>query len=152
MLAWLKENTANARAKLTAEVSKFKNKDFMEAVIAGCALMSAVDGSVSPEEKQKMMGYIRQAEELKHFDQGDMMVSFQKVVAGFEFDFAIGKAEALKVIGRIRKSQEQARILVRVVCAIGASDGNFDKDEQALAAEIARDLGLDPKDFDLVPA
>ncbi len=26
---WLKENIAKARANLTAEVSKFKNKDFM---------------------------------------------------------------------------------------------------------------------------
>ncbi|MEP1318378.1 MAG: tellurite resistance TerB family protein [Roseibium sp.] len=148
-LAWLKENTAKARASLTAEVSKYKNKQFMEAVIAGCALMAAADGNVSADEKKKMMGYIQQSEELKHFDQGEMMASFQKIVTGFEFDMDLGKAEALKVIGRLKGKDEQARILVRVVCAIGASDGDFDADEQALASQISRELGLDPKDFDL---
>ncbi len=47
MLKWLKDNARSAREKLAAEVSKFKNKDFMEAVVAGCALVASADGQIS---------------------------------------------------------------------------------------------------------
>jgi tellurite resistance protein TerB len=39
--------------------------------------------------------------------------------------------------------------MVRVCCAIGAADGNFDNDEKAVVSKICTELGLNPKDFDL---
>lgn len=150
MLNWLKENTAKARAGMAAEVSKFKNRVFMEAVVAGCALVAAADGDVSADEKQKMAGYIRSADELKHFDMGEVIKAFEETVQKFEFDNEIGKAEALKTIGKLRGKPDQARLLVRVTCAIGAADGDFDPDEKKMVAQIARDLDLDSAEFDLV--
>jgi tellurite resistance protein TerB len=47
MFEWLKTNVAKARETLTTEVGKFKNRDFMEAVANGCALISAADGVAS---------------------------------------------------------------------------------------------------------
>ncbi|MDU8562389.1 Tellurite resistance TerB, partial [Pseudomonas syringae pv. actinidiae] len=41
MLEWLKTNATAARDKLASEVSKFKNREFMDAVVSGCALVSA---------------------------------------------------------------------------------------------------------------
>jgi tellurite resistance protein TerB len=79
----------------------------------------------------------------------DVITFFEKVVGSFDFDAGIGKAEALKVIGRLRSNSEQARIMVRVACAIGASDGNFDQSERAVVREICVELGLNPSDFDL---
>lgn len=149
MLNWLKQNAEAARDKLAAETSKFKNRAFMEAVVNGCALVSAADGSIDSSEKQKMAGYIERADELKHFEMRKVIEVFQKVVGDFEFDHAIGKAAALKVIGKIKGNEEQSRLLVRVVCAIGAADGDFDDDEKAMVAEIAGELGLNPADFDL---
>lgn len=148
-MKWLRENTANVRAKMAAEVSKFKNKAFMEAVVSGCALVAAADGSIDSAEKQKMAGFIERSDELKHFDMRQVIEVFQKTAGDFEFDQAIGKATALRTIGKIKGNAEQARLLVRIVCAIGAADGNFDAQERAVVAEIARELGLDPAEFDL---
>ena len=53
------------------------------------------------------------------------------------------------MIGKIKGNDEQCRLLVRVVCAIGAADGDFDDKEKAMVAEIVRELGLNPIDFDL---
>ena len=39
--------------------------------------------------------------------------------------------------------------MVRVCCAIGAADGNFDDDEKAVVRKICAELNLNPKDFDL---
>jgi tellurite resistance protein TerB len=149
MLNWLKDKGNEARSRLSAEVSKFKNRTFMEATVAACAMVAAADGTVSSEEKQKMAGFIRNSDELKHFSMTDVITFFEKVVGNFDFDAAIGKAEALKVIGRLRGNVEQARVMVRVACAIGASDGNFDQRERTVVREICVELGLNPADFDL---
>lgn len=149
MLNWLKENTTSARAKMSAEVSKFKNRNFMEAVVSGCALVAAADGSIDASEKQKMAGFMERADELKHFDMRQVIEVFNKAVGDFEFDHSIGKATALKSIGKIKGNDEQSRLLVRVVCAIGAADGDFDADERAVVGKIAEELGLNPSDFDL---
>ena len=149
MLNWLKTNTENARNRLVAEASKFKNRSFLEAVMGGCALVAAADGNVSNEEKEKMVGFIRRAQELKHFDMKEAVGMFTKFVEEIEFDRILGKATILQVIGRISNNTEQSKLLVRVVCAIGAADGDFDKDEQAVAAEICRELGLQPGEFEL---
>ena len=127
MLGWLKTNAATARDKLASEVTKFKNREFMDAVVAGCALVSAADGDISAEEKLKMTGYIQNSQELKVFDLKDVITSFQDVCSKFEFDYQIGKAEALKTIAKIRKKEDAARLLVRVCCAIGGADGSFDE-------------------------
>ena len=148
-LNWLKENITKARANLTAEVSKFKNREFMEAVISGCAMIAAADGTIDASEKKKMADFIERSDELKHFDIRKVIEVFNKAAGDFEFDYHIGKTNALKTIGKIKGKDDQARVLVRVVCAIGAADGDFDDDEKAAVREIAQDLGLNPKEFDL---
>ena len=149
MLEWLKTNATAARDKLSAEVSKFKNREFMEAVVSGCALVAAADGNISSDEKQKMVGFIQNSNELKVFDVKDVIKAFNSVCEKFEFDQQIGRAEALKSIGQLRKKEDAARLLVRVCCAIGSADGNFDESERAACRIICNELGLNPGDFDL---
>lgn len=149
MLSWLKTNTAAARTRMTEEISKYKNREFMEAVVAGCALVAAADGDISASEKQKMIGFIQNSDELKVFDITLVIETFNKSCAKFEFDAAIGKAEALKLVGKLRGKTDAARLLVRVCCAVGNADGRFDSDEQAACRAICTELGLSPSDFDL---
>jgi len=149
MMKWLKENTAKARATMAAEVSKFKNRSFMEAVVNGCAVVAAADGSIDASEKQKMIGYIQRAEELKHFEMSDVIAVFKKAADDFEFDADLGRAAAFQKIGRIKGKDEQARLLIRVVCAIANADGNFDENERQAVSEICTELSVNPADFDL---
>ena len=149
MLEWLKTNAAKAREALTTEVSKFKNKNFMEATAAACAMIAAADGEVSSSEKLKMTGFINNSPELKVFNLSDVIKAFNDSVSKFEFDYQIGQAEALKVINKIKGNDGAARLLVRVACAIGASDGNFDQKEKAACRQICLELGLNPADFEL---
>lgn len=149
MLGWLKDNAIAARDKLTSEVMKFKNDKFMEATTASCAIVSAADGEISLAEKQKMIGFINMSPELKVFNVADVIKSFNAHCEKFEFDHQLGQAEALKVIGKIKNDPGAARILVRVACSIGASDGTFDDKEKAACRLICAELGLNPADFDL---
>ncbi|MBF0101788.1 MAG: tellurite resistance TerB family protein [Desulfobacterales bacterium] len=53
-------------------------------------------------------------------------------------------------VGTIEKKPEEAKLMVRVCCAIGAADGNFDDTEKQIVRDICAELGLNPKDFNLV--
>ncbi len=143
VMDWLKTQTTNAKD----EVKRFKSKNFMEAVTAGCALVAYADGIIKPEEKAKMAGFIQRNEALSVFDMTKVIDSFEHHVKSFEFDHSIGKAEALKSIGKIKKKSDEARLLVRVCAAIGAADGDFDPDEQAVVKEICYELGVSPSEF-----
>ena len=148
-LEWLKQRYSEVAANLKTEVSKFKNKSFLEAVVAGCALVAHADGVVKPEEKQKMMGFLRNSEVLSVFDVQEVIAIFDKYSKQFEFDHQIGQASALQVVGKLKGKDAEARLMVRVCCAIGAADGNFDAQEKAVVSKICAELGLNPKDFDL---
>jgi len=149
MLEWLKENVAKARETLTTEMGKFKNRTFMEAIANACAMIAAADGEVSPAEKMKMAGFINNSPELKVFNLTEVIAVFNDACGKFEFDFHVGQAEALKNINKLKGKDAESRLLVRVACAVGASDGNFDDKEKAACRAISLELGLNPADFDL---
>lgn len=145
---WLKKNVTEARETLNTEITKFKSKDLLEAVVAGCALVAYADGNVTSEEKQKMMGFLRTSDQLKVFDSGDVIKIFQKYVEKFEFDNTIGVGEVMQAVGKFR-GKPQAQLVVRVCCAIGAADGDFDEKEKAVVRRMCSELGLNPSDFSL---
>ncbi|SEK83322.1 tellurite resistance TerB family protein [Paenibacillus sp. OK003] len=134
---------------LEDQVKRFKNKDFMDAVVAGCALVAFADGSVDASEKNKMAGYINLSQELKVFDMTVVIERFNHYVNNFEFSPEIGKQEALKAIAKFKSKPEVGRVIVGVCSAIGAADGNFDDQERRVVGEICTVLGLNPGEFSL---
>jgi tellurite resistance protein TerB len=145
----VKKWTKSQASSLTDGVKRFKNKSFMEATVAGCAMVAFADGQIKPEEKTKMAGFIERNDALNVFDMSQVITAFERYIKGFEFDITIGKGEALKSIGKIKKNSEEARLLVRVCCAIGTADGDFDEDEKRIVREICQELSLSPSEFGL---
>jgi len=144
-LDWVKEQ----KEKTVTGIKQFANKDFMEAVAAGCAMIACADGTIDSSEKQKMVGYINLNESLKVFNLNDVLQRFNYYAQMFEFDFNVGKSEALKAIAKVKKNPDAARTCIAVCCAIGAADGNFDKDEKQLVKEMCSQLGLNSSEFQL---
>jgi len=140
---WLNER----KSAVEASIHRYKNQDFLDGVIAGCFLVAYADGSIDASEKQKMVQFIQRNEDLQHFSAADVISRFNQLSDDFEFSVEIGKANALHKIGKLKNDQEAARLLVRVCCAIGLADGDFDDDEKAIVRTICRDLSLDPDTF-----
>ncbi len=149
-LEWLKQRYSEVSASMKNEVTKIRNKGFLEAVVAGCVLVAHADGVVRPEEKQKMMGFLRNSEMLSVFSTEEVITIFDKYSRQFEFDYQIGQASALQAVVKVKNNDAEAKLMVRVCCAIGAADGSFDDQEKAIVRKICAELGLNPKDFDLV--
>lgn len=148
-LDWLKGKFNEVSKGLKGEVTKIRNQTFLEGVVAGCALVAYADGVVKPEEKQKMMGFMRHNDIMSVFKTEDVIKLFEKFSGRFEFDREIGEMDTLAAIAKVKGKPDQARLLVRVCCAIGSSDGDFDDKEKAAVRKICNELGLNPADFDL---
>jgi tellurite resistance protein TerB len=135
--------------ELKTEALKFKNKDFLNAAMAGSALIAMADGNISSEEKQKMIKFIESNDTLSIFTTSDVIKAFQDFVGQLEFDKDIGEAKAYQALGKMKSNAQAARLLVRMIIAIASSDGNFDAMEKKIAVKIAKELGLDPAEFEL---
>lgn len=135
--------------ELKTEALKFKNKDFLNAAMAGSALVAMADGSVSSEEKQKMVKFIESHDALSIFTTSDVIKAFQDHVGQLEFDKDIGEAKAFQALGKMKSNVEASRLLVRMIIAIASADGDFDVKERAVAVRIAKELNINPAEFEL---
>ena len=135
--------------ELKTDVLKYKNKDFLNAAMAGSALIAMADGSVTADEKQKMIKFIESHDALSIFTTSDVIKAFQDFVGQLEFDKDIGEAKAYEALGKMKSNAQASRLLVRMIIGIASSDGNFDDAEKKVAVRIAKELGLEPAEFEL---
>lgn len=142
---WLSRTKGN----LAEGVKRFKNKDLLDAIVAGCAMVAAADGTIESSEKQKMVGFLGRSQDLSVFNMSEVIDRFNHFAGNMEFDVMIGKQESLRVIGKFKSKPEVARIIVGVCCAVGAADGDFDDKEKGIVRDICNVLGLSPNEFGL---
>jgi tellurite resistance protein TerB len=145
----LKTKAKEMSASLAAEAKRFKNKNFHQAVVASCALIAYADGTVTADEKKKMGGFLKINEAMKVFDADTTITLFNNFIEHLEFDLDIGTNECLVAIGKIKNKDSESRAVVRIACAIGAADGDFDDTEKAAVRKICGELGVSPSEFDL---
>lgn len=142
----LKKTVMDAGKSMNSELQKFRSKDLMQAIVAGATMIAYADGVVSASEKQKLMGYVRNSEQLSVFDTDKVIESFNQYLSRFEFDSTIASGEALQKIAAF-KGKPEAHLIVRVCLSIANADGNFDTTEQQALEQICRSLDLDIKSF-----
>ncbi|QED46552.1 TerD family protein [Cytobacillus dafuensis] len=139
---------ANQQKRKAQEIfARYKSQDVMDAVVAACALVSLADGRLDQTERQKMMEFVNQSEELRVFDSNKVIQQFNYFVQKIERDAIIGRAEAFKALGRVRSKPEIARLVARYCIALGYADGQFDPSEKEIVAQICLELGLNPNEF-----
>ena len=142
----IKKSVGDMSASLGAEVKKFRSKELLHAIVSGSAMIAFADGEVSAEEKQKLLGYIRNSEQLSVFDTDKVIEIFNQTAQRFEFDGNIAAGEALRKIAPF-KGKPEAHLIVQVCVAIAKADGNFDAAEQRAVERICGALELDGKSF-----
>lgn len=148
MFASFKDAIAKFKAGIDAEVARFNNRDFLNAATALSARVAAADGTISDDEKQKMGAFIQMYPALKVFAAKDVVESWNHIASFYAFDKAMGDAEANTLIAKVTDPAAQAT-LVRLGCAIGAADGDFDDTEKAVVTSVCKLLNLRAADFGL---
>ncbi len=148
-LSDLMSNLKDKVGELKTEALKFKNKNFLNAAMAGSALLALADGEITPDEKKKMLKFIGNYEPLTVFKTTEIITAFGDFVTQLEFDQDLGEATAFEAIGKMKGNDQASRLIMRLVIAIGAADGDFDDYEKAMARRIASELGLSAAEFEL---
>ncbi|HJV16202.1 MAG TPA: TerD family protein [Bacillales bacterium] len=139
---------ANQQKQRAQELfTRYKSQDVLDAVVAGCALVGMADGRLDPSERDKMLEFVHQSQELKVFETQKVVQRFNYFVGRIEQDPIIGRAEGFKALGKVRTKPEIARLIARYCIAIGYADGNFDQNEKHMVTDICRELGLNPAEF-----
>lgn len=144
----LKQTLAAGRGRLAAEINRFRNRTFLEGVMAGAVIIAAADGSISSREKKKLYDYISVSEDLQCFSTAEIIEVFNSIADTFTLDAAIGKIEAFKKVGKLRGKDDQARLLVRVAVIIAMSDGPLDDSEKKAVRDLCAELHVPASDFD----
>ncbi len=143
-------NTLKQKAdELKTEALKFKNRDFLNAAIGGSVLIAMADGTITSEEKQKMMRFIENYDPLSVFSSKELVETFNDTVARIEFDRDLGEARVFEALGKMKTNTDAARLIMRLIICIACSDGTFDDGERHVARKIAAELNLNPGDFEL---
>ncbi|UNP89269.1 tellurite resistance TerB family protein [Aeromonas encheleia] len=142
-----KQALMQGRTELTNQVTRFKNKKFMEGTVSVCAYIAMASNGADSSEKQKMMAFVKASDELKVFDSSEVIEFFNKRAASFEFDTDIGKGEAMKYIVALKSDEGAAQLALRVGVAVAKSDGDFNDAEKAAVREICHALGFDPSEY-----
>ena len=140
---WLQKQTESARNV----VSKYMGKDLTEALVAGSALVAMADGILDPSEREKLIDYFRTSQEMRGININEVDSRFNYFVQRIRSDQMMGKAEALRAIGKLASKPDAARLVVRLCCAIGFADGEFAPVEKKVVEEISHEVNLDPREF-----
>ncbi|MHA6615608.1 tellurite resistance TerB family protein [Pseudonocardia sp. DLS-67] len=151
MALWdqLKSRLQGLTADTKVQVEKYQNKDFAKASMAMCALIAAADGTISADERSKMIGFISSSDVLSTFPPSELQEHFEFYASKLEKDFEFGKLESIATIGKLKSKPEAARTVIQVGVIIGGADGSFDDHEKRAVREACNAVDIPPADFDL---
>ncbi len=154
MLSNIVNRAKEAVTDLKTNAQKYRNAEFLDAALAASALIAVADGTIDADEKKKTIAFVQSHDALSIFDNGEVVKKFRSHLDSLDpdnpdSDTDLAEIAALSTIGKVKKKDDQARMVLRLAIAIGGADGDFDDQEKAQAVKIARELNLDPADFDL---
>ena len=137
------------RATLNRDIKQFKSYEFLDGVVAGCSMVAAADGTISAAERNAMARFIRENDALRVFEMSEVMSRFDWFTDGYGFNQDEGDRDAIVAMERLKSNRLAARVLVRLCCAIAASDGQFGRAQLDSVRRICRTLELEPSEFRL---
>ena len=126
------------------ELQRHRQRPFLEAVAAACALVATSDGEVSFSERARLDAVVESLSELRLFDPHEVVDAFDAHVAVLAHDADGGHNEMLKTITAGTKNDGAADLLLRISVAMSLADGRDSADEHKVIDQICAALGLEP--------
>lgn len=140
----------NLKKMLSGSVQKYSGKkDFLEAVTAAAALVAAADGNVSDEEVGATIQIITANPALSGaFSVREIETTadtmLRRAAAG-----RTGRMGLYNEIGDIAKDPEMAEVVYLTALDVAEASGGIEDKEQEVLTKIAKQLGLDPKKYEV---
>lgn len=131
-----------ARETLRNSLSRFRNRQFLDATMAATALVATADGEVTFSELSALDTVLESIQDLQMYD--------PHVAVDIYRDFAdeivrapeTGKLSAIAAVRKIAGDADAADLVLRVAVAISKADGSLSPVEADVITELCEVLGL----------
>ncbi len=135
--------------KILNSVKKFENKKLMRAIVGGCLLVAAADGTIDPSEIEKMQKLLSANEALSGFKPSEIMDTIQHFTDLLDTDFDFGKKKIFDEIAEITDEKSQCEDVFVCMIAIAKANGKIENEERTVLLAVASLLGLKPSNFNI---
>ena len=132
-----------ARKELATRLQQYRNKPFLEAMMAATALLAMADEKILLSERLALDYILKNVEELKVFDVHQAVNMFRDYGKAIEENAETAKNQVLEAVAKFAAHEEKASLLVRASICIAKADGDFSEPEQKVVDEICQVLSLD---------
>lgn len=136
-------------AAIREELTKHRNKPFLEAAMAVAAYLAMADGKVSFSERSRLDAILETIEALRIYDPHDAVELFNGLADDLGEDVPSAREGIFEAVMPFAEHPAQARLLVRIGLAVAHADGAFSEAERVRLADICAALGLPPDDATL---
>ncbi len=140
-----KQMISDVSSQAESLFSKIKDKNTFRRVVYASFLIARADGNFDADEKKALGELI--SKDFPQFKLTDILDVLSKAKEKLDFNVDFGVREILEDIGKARG--DDAALIVRTACYIGAADGDFDDDEKKVAKRICEQMGLSPDAYGL---
>lgn len=121
-----------------------RNRPFLKAVMAACALVAVADGQVSLGQRLRMDRILETLTRLRMFDPHEGVDLFNRYVEAILVSPREGHLQAVAAIESAADDDETKQLLVRVCIAISEAGGTMGLVERIEIVSLCTLLGVDP--------
>lgn len=134
--------------RIKKELERHRQRPFLEAAMAACALIASADDEVTFSERARMDAVLDSLAQLRIFDPHTAVDLFNARLEALQADRGAGQAAAFEAIRRGATNRGAAELLVRICVAMSLADGEFVSAERAMLGLICSTLNLSPEAID----
>lgn len=131
--------------KLRREAERYRNKDFLKAVLAVCALSARANPTIALDTRYRIDRILDSLDLVELFDRRKVTGILNDYIYAFEADRAraveVLDAKVRRMVGDHRKS----RTLLRIAYLIMMADGRMSESEEAEFGRLCRLLSIEPQ-------
>ncbi len=121
---------------------------FIDAAMATSALVATADGALDFAKRHKVDEFLENLADFASFNFHAALVLFEAFAEEIHSRPEQGRARALRALRAVADNREEARILVRIACAVAREEGRYSPAAIARIGEVARVLGQRTPDLE----
>jgi len=146
----MQELLRNISCICRAQLRRHRNRPFLRAAMAACALVAMANGTVSFRQRVRVDRVMETLDALKVFDPHEGVELFNEFVEVLAGDPEAGHRQALEMVAReVSLEPEKALLLIRICLAVSRQDGGIPTAEQREIAALCRYIGIESDICDL---
>lgn len=131
-----------ARETLRNSLTRFRNRQFLDATMAATALVATADGEVTFSELSALDTVLESVQDLQIYDPHVAVDIYKDFADAIASDPKAGRETAMAAVEKIAGNPVAADLVIRVAVAISKADGELTADEKQSINNLCEVLGV----------